>query len=321
MTEFFLMSKLGQNASTGKAKSTIESELLRRAFWCLYILDIIVSTFMNRPRAISMDDLEVDLPIECDDEYWETDDPQHAFQQPLDKPSYVAACNAFIKLLDIMSFAQHSLYSVRRSHFWTTSGPGLSGPEWNEKVVKEIDTSLAKWLEDIPSHLKWNPHHPIENQNFFNQSTFLHAMYYWVQIFVHKASIPQISRHPGAVSTATVKLSQNSPSLVICVNAARSCCRVMEEQNKREVLPLHNVLMALYTSAVVLILNARREKRLHMHMRTSTGEGDVDVDVSSEMVDVYKCIKIIQSCESRWQAAGVELAHSVAAINDIYVEQ
>ncbi|KAF5335420.1 hypothetical protein D9758_016909 [Tetrapyrgos nigripes] len=283
-------------------KPTVESELLKRAFWCLYILDIIVSTFMNKPRAMSMDDLDVDLPIECDDEYWETGDPQRAFQQPPDQPSYIASCVVFIKLLDIMSFAQRALvsycicrlewilidktptnlhfkYSVRRSHFWTAMG--MSGPEWNEKVVKEIDTSLAKWFESVPSHLKWNPQQP--NQTFFNQSSCLHATYYWVQIFVHKASIPRV------LSMSSAK----SPSLSICVNAARSCCRVMEEQNKREILPLQNILMALYSSAVVLILNAWREKRL----KTPT-------DASLEMVDVYKCISIIQSCESRWQAAG-----------------
>jgi len=45
-------------------KPTVERELWKRAFWCLYILDVFVSAFMGRPRATSADEwVYVKLPL------------------------------------------------------------------------------------------------------------------------------------------------------------------------------------------------------------------------------------------------------------------
>ncbi|KAK7439588.1 Gypsy retrotransposon integrase-like protein 1, variant 2 [Stygiomarasmius scandens] len=261
-------------------KPTVESELLKRSFWVLYVLDVLISSYLGRPRAISNDDFDVDLPIECDDEYWITPDPEQAFKQPPGQPAYVVYWNTFVKLLDIMSFAQRTIYTVRRSDFWTSMG--LSGTQWNEKVVSEIDRSLNRWIDSIPSHLKWDPQQA--HQIFFQQSSSLYASYYWVQMFVHKAFIPK----RGTTPTTTL------PSMTICVNAARSCCRVMEIHHRRGfLLPMANVFMALYTSAIVLLLNAWRGK----HLRTSA-------EPKKEMQDVYSCIDMLRLYEARWQSGG-----------------
>ncbi|KAK7437250.1 Gypsy retrotransposon integrase-like protein 1 [Stygiomarasmius scandens] len=260
-------------------KPTVERELWKRAFWCLYILDVFVSAFMGRPRATSADDCDADLPIECDDEYWETEDPEQAFKQPSGKPSYMSAWSTFVKLLDIMSIAQRTIYAVRRSDFWTAMG--MSGPEWNEKVVSELDSLLNNWVDSIPDHLRWDPNR--EDPVFFDQSVMLYTSYYWVQMVVHKPFIPK----PGSAS----KLS--FPSMAICANAARSCCHVMEVQQKRGFLTMPNVMMALHNSAVVLLLNAWRGKY-----------SQISVDTNKEMMDVYKCMNMIRTYETRWQSGG-----------------
>lgn len=48
----------------------------------------------------------MDLPTECDDEYWETDPP---FQQPPDKPALAAFGNSFIKLMEIFNQTQRTI--------------------------------------------------------------------------------------------------------------------------------------------------------------------------------------------------------------------
>ena len=53
--------------------------------------------------------LDLDLPVECDDEYWFPNDPEQPFKQPADKPSVVAYLNCSLKLSQIASFAVRTI--------------------------------------------------------------------------------------------------------------------------------------------------------------------------------------------------------------------
>ena len=44
---------------------------------------------------------DLDLPIACDDEYWETGDPATAFKQPPGHPSKIEFFNHYLKLMEI----------------------------------------------------------------------------------------------------------------------------------------------------------------------------------------------------------------------------
>jgi hypothetical protein len=57
---------------------------------------------------------DVDLPIDCDDEYWENDDPNLAFKQPPGKPSKVAFFISLIKQQEILALALRTIVSSRR---------------------------------------------------------------------------------------------------------------------------------------------------------------------------------------------------------------
>jgi len=58
-------------------------------------------------RLIPIRSYDLDLPIECDDEYWET-----GFQQPEGKPSSVAYFNMHLKLTDILAYAMRLIVSI-----------------------------------------------------------------------------------------------------------------------------------------------------------------------------------------------------------------
>jgi hypothetical protein len=62
-------------------------------------------------RAISFD---VDLPTDCDDEYWETEDPTLAFKQPPGKPSKVAFFISLLRQQEIVAFALRTIVSAVR---------------------------------------------------------------------------------------------------------------------------------------------------------------------------------------------------------------
>lgn len=54
---------------------------------------------------------DLELPVECDDEYWDLSDPQTAWKQPPGSPSYVAYFNILIKLYDILGFTLRTIVS------------------------------------------------------------------------------------------------------------------------------------------------------------------------------------------------------------------
>lgn len=62
---------------------------------------------------MSLFSYDVDLPVDCDDEYWEHPDPEQAFKQPPGKPSKISFLKVFMKLLHILAFAQRNLVSLQ----------------------------------------------------------------------------------------------------------------------------------------------------------------------------------------------------------------
>jgi len=54
---------------------------------------------------------DLDLPVECDDEYWAPTDPKDAFKQPPGKPSKMSFFIAYLKLSQILAFALRTIVS------------------------------------------------------------------------------------------------------------------------------------------------------------------------------------------------------------------
>ena len=59
---------------------------------------------------------DVELPTECDDEYWEHSNPNLTFKQPEGKPSVMTYWICMLKLLDIFAFAQRTIVSMFHIH-------------------------------------------------------------------------------------------------------------------------------------------------------------------------------------------------------------
>lgn len=93
---------------------------------------------------------DLDYPIECDDEYWETGDHRQDFKQPPGKPSAITGFVRLIKLLEILALAHRTLYSTKKSK--TLSG--LVGDGWEQRVVTQLDSSMNQWKDSLPDHRK-----------------------------------------------------------------------------------------------------------------------------------------------------------------------
>ncbi|KAF5343371.1 hypothetical protein D9758_015622 [Tetrapyrgos nigripes] len=248
-------------------KPTPERELWKRVFWFLLFYDFNMGLTFGRPRAMSIEDFDIDFAIECDDEYWEH--LTHPFVQPPNKPPLISFWNHFMKMYEISILAAQPLYSVRK----------IANKDALQKVVSEIDSALAKWADSIPTHLMWNIKH--EDENFFKQSAILWACYYWIQIEVHRRFIPRPGEEPEL----------SFPSMTICANAARSCIHVVETclQQTKDVtghfmLP---VILPLFASAMILVINLWRGKQV-----------DPDFDPRPDLTVIYKCIGLLRMYES-----------------------
>ena len=66
----------------------------------------------SSPNLLFSYDLE--LPIDCDDEYWPVDDKSEGFKQPPGKPSKLAAFILMIKLLHIQANVVRMMVSAIR---------------------------------------------------------------------------------------------------------------------------------------------------------------------------------------------------------------
>ena len=94
---------------------------------------------------------DLDYPIECDDEYWEADDPEQAFRQPPGKPSTVTSFVHMLKLFVIMAFAHRTLYSTKKTKVLS----GLSFDDgWEQRIVAQLDSSMNRWKNSLPDFCK-----------------------------------------------------------------------------------------------------------------------------------------------------------------------
>ncbi|KAJ7452341.1 putative fungal-specific transcription factor [Mycena galericulata] len=268
---------VGAHRRMRQSHPTPENEQWKRVFWVLLCLDWVAGTATGRPLAMHEQDYDQDLPVDCDDEFWDLPEPLN-FRQPDHKPSDLAFFISYAKLLEIQASVTSIIYSPRKPRDLT----GRAIPSSDAQNIMAFDSALNSWLLEIPDHLKWDPDR--KNLLHFNQSALLYSGYYNVQIMVHRPYIPaplEASR-PGAL-----------PSLAICTNAARSCARIIHAQNKLGVEPNQNMLTAAFTAAIVLLLNSWSGKR-----------SGFTYNPGKEMDDVQKCIHMLTMAEKRFLAAG-----------------
>ncbi|KAJ7862438.1 fungal-specific transcription factor domain-containing protein [Mycena leptocephala] len=249
----------------------LTAELYKRVFWLLVISDTLMSSFKGRPSITQPADFDLDLPVDCDEEYWGVPDAV----QPAGKPSTSAFMPVYVQLMLIFARIQRAVYPVNEQMC-------------SENVIVELDSALNQWVDGIPEHLRWDPNQ--QNQIFLDQSATLFATYYHAQILIHRHFIPT----PGKQSTSKASF----PSLAICANAARSCGHVLAAQARRGRGLLHypGLMTALFDSAIVLLINVWA---IVGGSKSRTSE-----DFIRATADAQNCVRVLRLYERRWRIAG-----------------
>ncbi|KAF9268830.1 hypothetical protein L218DRAFT_954266 [Marasmius fiardii PR-910] len=269
-----LAQDVGAHHQRGSRPPNAQDELWKRAFFALLFYERAVGNFLGRQPMIHEDEYNVDFPLAIDDEFWECTDPKMNFKQPSGKPSITTFFVYLIKLSDIMSYAQRAVYSLHKPSVIT----GKPNIQSEQQLISELDSALNGWLDSVPEYLKWDPNRPKDI--FFAQSATLWILFYKVQILIHKPFIPTPKR----------PVASSFPSLTICTTAARACSHIARVLTANNItLPLRHVSTAMFTAAIVFLLNMWTGKR-------PGATGNVDRD----QIDLQAITDHMKLYEHRW---------------------
>ncbi|KAF7348214.1 Zn(2)-C6 fungal-type domain-containing protein [Mycena sanguinolenta] len=245
-----------------------EDELWTRAFWVLCTLERIASLFIGRPMGLHAEEYDIELPLEVDDEYWE-----NGFTQPPGRPSQLSFFVCYVQLCEILGDALRRLYGSKKAKI----SMGWDGPEWEQRAVAELDSTMNRFLDSIPSHLRWDLGN-LPQGIFFDQSAQLHIMYNYILIAIHRRYI----HRPAA------------PSLSICASAARAILNTADIWlRKLQRLPLPNIKNPVFMAGVVLVLYTLATKRAGLTM-----------DKNKDLVHIKTALEILKFAEARLQPPG-----------------
>ncbi|KAJ4482473.1 fungal-specific transcription factor domain-containing protein, partial [Lentinula aciculospora] len=276
------------------AKLTAIDELWKRAFWCLYILDRQFCLTLGRPCSLHDEDFDLDLPIDCDDEFWLPSNSEEPFKQPPDKPSKIAFIISFLEVSFILSYALRTIYSINKSKSFL----GYTGQGWEERLVAELNSKINNWEAQIPTHLRFSA--TIQDPVFFIQAAMLSSAYHDLRLLVHHPFVA-----PGGKPT-----SITYSCLANCDNAARANSSIASAISRRAPVVLAPTLLqhTAFTSAIILffkLFSARRAGKV--------------IDVAGVMAGVYGCMQVLENAESRYSSSVyIPEQHSIQQILDCW---
>ncbi|KAG6841882.1 hypothetical protein C0991_005612 [Blastosporella zonata] len=278
-------------------KPTVDSELWKRAFWCLLVLDRFESACMGRSALVGEEDFDVELPLEVDDEYWEADDSGSMFTQPNGLPANrIISFNLIIKLSRVLAFALKTLYAVDRRKI----SAGLSPSSWRKAILEHLDAALKKWYKSLPEHLAWSKQK--DGSPFAIDAAMLRTTYRLIEMLIYQMFIPT-----SIISTPSYEPppqgrhspSQSSP-LDICVEAARDCARISQKQSLEALSTWPIYLYASQVASSILLVKIYSVKMQEKVMRSQGVE-----DIKPQMLeplneDLQIFLHILKLAKSRW---------------------
>ncbi|KAJ7897627.1 fungal-specific transcription factor domain-containing protein [Mycena olivaceomarginata] len=246
-----------------------EEELEKRATWILMLLDAHLATALGRMTTLNPFDLDISVPSEYDDEWWNSE-PEYKPQHP---PSTIVFFNCIIGLYQILHFMLKNLYSTSRLYT-------ANGSQDLQMLAAELDVTLNKWFSAIPQHLIWDPERLLDGI-FFDQSAALHCFYDYIRMLLHRPFILGMSR-----------TSQPNPRAQrICIKAACACISVANTHRLRHPdVPLFLSQNPLFTAAMVLILDMWAHPQ-HADER------------AQNIASVHIALEIFRSQQKRWPSS------------------
>ncbi|KAG6849570.1 hypothetical protein H0H93_007351 [Arthromyces matolae] len=278
---------------------TVDSELWKRAFYCLLVLDRFESAAIGRCALVGEEDFDVDLPLEVDDEYWEADGSGSMFKQPEDVPaSKVVSFNLVIKLSRVLAFAMKSLYAIDKQKLFF----GLSPLEWRRAILEHVGAALEKWFKTLPEDFVWL--NQKDSSPFAVDAAVLRTTYRLVEMLIYQMFIPTsvVSSTPYEPLQQAWQLPPGTTPLDICVDAAHDCANISQKQSLEALSTWPIYIYASQVGSTLILVKIWNLKMQDRDMRARDVEDVKPPTMALEPLysSLRVFLRIFELAEARW---------------------
>jgi len=248
---------------------------------------------IDRFRSISISDkrsFDLDLCLEVDDEFWETDPP---FRQPPGVPCRVTFFNLWLRLSEIVTFTVRTIYAVHNPRALL----GRIAKVRTNEVITQLTLALQDWLRSVPDYLRWSKH--IKDEELSNQSASLYTTYHLAEMLIYRAFIPPV-QSPSSVNPPMPHISASFPALAFCINAARSSARIVETQVSRGWTNTPVLVAVSQLSAAILTLGVW-DTKAKQELEFEDVKPPLAHTIASLMDDIGVFMGALELAAPRWE--------------------
>ncbi|KAK2463681.1 hypothetical protein APHAL10511_004432 [Amanita phalloides] len=179
-------------------QSSLERESVRRVFWLIHMLDVMISIYFKRPLLTTDNELRLRLP--ADETSFElavhSTLPEYLHLAPI-KTQYASEFGHLLRVLMIYAEAEHALDYLT----------GLEDPDPSVNpatLIYEVEQKIREWSNLLPEHLQFSRDSLSVQQSMFETSSNDGAWCYCCMHVYHASTLIALNNAQQLVQRAPV---------------------------------------------------------------------------------------------------------------------
>uniref|UniRef100_A0A8H7K9X2 Zn(2)-C6 fungal-type domain-containing protein n=1 Tax=Bionectria ochroleuca TaxID=29856 RepID=A0A8H7K9X2_BIOOC len=207
------------------SESQAEREERRRTWWCCILMDRVLSMTFGRPVMVVWRTV-VPKPEPIDDESLSEKPGSSREPMTLQELSANAFFSQTLKLTDVLMLVLTNFYRpVEERRISTLSNDPIS----KLTLVVEVDNELARWRQQLPQHLIFQPSELSGETNpiYTRQAALLHFRYLHLRILLFRPITIDLSS--GILLAATEPQRSTDFQHMVITGCVRSCVSAAQE--------------------------------------------------------------------------------------------
>lgn len=277
-----------------EGKAAVKTEIGRRIWYSLYVLDRLLSLQLGRPPAIHDDDCPLSLPSRAEDTGidWEAEDSEPVV---FDSPSTGDYFLSVIALSRIIGYVLRDLYGPHRAKSTTD---GLAS-------TIAIDKQLLEWKRNLPRTLRFDFGHAFEmSLSFKRQRNMLAIKFHHLRALIHRPYLC-LSLLKRFDSTSTTQIEGQEHIIdryeKICVSEAQETAHLLhnitDEKDLVHDFPWWQMISCLICASSILLVAGIFARRARLT--------DDNIDITALTDDAETCMKVFEALSARSDGARI----------------
>ncbi|KXN92472.1 hypothetical protein AN958_08031 [Leucoagaricus sp. SymC.cos] len=281
-----------------KGYPNVDDELWKRAFWVLLAFDHILGASLGRGIATGQEDYDLELPLEVDDEYWETGNEETDFKQPSGVPSKISSFIHFLRLSEIIAFTAKTLYPVDKRKVFL----GFVKGDWTGEVVRQLKMAMEEWVQRIPPHLRWDK--DVADSVFSRQAASIHSLYHCVMMTTWRPFCAY-----NSTTTSRPENDRQSAAMSQCAVSIKACASILDIELQRGLSNAPNMInVSLVCAGTLAILLWVLQRKMVASGQGKTQIRNFEIEQTgifiSDLLDAVDiCMKVLALKQGSWECA------------------